>query len=541
MTPNPRLSLPVLKQALTAMALGAACALPAWADDSLYLGSKTTYTPQQDASTYEAPPAGYAPVFTQTVARHGSRGLSSASSDLAAYSMWLAASKAGALTKVGQRLGADLQRITRANALLGYGVAGISAPGYGNLTQVGIGEHQQLAVRLASRTAPLLQNAGLQAQSAPRQLIVSTSGVNRAIDSANFFTQSLAATVPGLSPLIVKSAALTAYPVNAPKAQAAGVNRFQLYFHKLNAGTDLPATTDAYYPVYQSSLSYQSYLASNAAMISKVNGIVYSSASKAAARAALLTVFTPAFVDALDQGLASYANTGSYTYTSDDGLYTTTVTGDGTTVLANLVDAANAIYAVYSITPAMVKEVPVNLGKYLPTASLQTLAYLSDVQDFYQKGPGISEAGTITSAMSQALLDDFFREVDAIVAGNLAHAAKLRFTHAEIIIPFATKLGLPWAATPVPQAQDFSYASNAWRGERVAPLAGNVQWDVYGNGAGGYLVKMYYNEQEMDFPPACESARYFAGSTSHYYDYRRLKTCYGYAAASSLRTKPLEH
>jgi hypothetical protein len=271
-------------------------------------------------------------------------------------------------------------------------------------------------------------------------------------------------------------------------------------------------------------------------MIGKVNGIVYGDASKAAARAVLQTVFTKPFVDALDSGATHYANTGSYTFTSDDGLFTTTVTGDGTTQLNNLVDAANALYAVYSITPAMVAEVPVNLGMYLPSAPLQTLAYLSDVQDFYQKGPGIAEAGSINSAMSQALLDDFFNEVDAIAAGNLAHAAKLRFTHAEIIMPFATRLGLPWASTAVPVAQDYSYASNGWRGERVAPLAGNVQWDVYGNGMGTVLVKMYYNEQETDFPAACEAARYLAGSASHYYDYSRLKACYGHVAAVASAT-----
>jgi hypothetical protein len=37
---------------------------------------------------------------------------------------------------------------------------------------------------------------------------------------------------------------------------------------------------------------------------------------------------------------------------------------------------------------------------------------------------------------------------------------------------------------------------------------------------------MYYNEKEIDFPAACESARYLAHM--HYYKYNGLKTCYGY-------------
>ncbi len=262
-------------------------------------------------------------------------------------------------------------------------------------------------------------------------------------------------------------------------------------------------------------------------MNAKVNGIVYDSASQAAAREALEQVFTPSFVNAIANGQASYANVGSYTFTSADGKFTTTVKGDGETVLANLVDAANAIYAVYSITPAMVNEVPVNMGKYLPSDALQTLGYLSDVEDFYQKGPGIAEAGNVTYRMAQGLLDDFFAEGDAIAAGNLAHAAKLRFTHAEIIIPFATILGLPNASVAVPAAQDYTYDSNPWRGAQVAPLASNVQWDFYRDATGTLLVKMYYDEQETDFPAACEAARYLQGTASHYYEYQRLKVCYG--------------
>jgi hypothetical protein len=514
-----------LRRVAMVLAAGLLAAGLAQADD-LYLGSKQTYAPQQDPSTYEAAPAGFSTVFTQIVARHGSRGLSSASSDLAVYDMWLQAQAAGALTKLGARLGADVQRITRANALLGYGVAGITTPGYGNLTLTGIGEHTQLAVRLAARTAPLLSGVVAQAQVAPRQVVVSTSGVNRAIDSSFFFTQSLESAVPGLAPQVVSSAALTAYPVNKPVAQAAGTNRFQLYFHKLAAKTDLPATTDAYYPVYQSSLAYQSYLAADPTMTAKVNSIVYSDASKAAARSLLLQVFTPTFVNALDAGSSRYANTGSYTFTSDDGKFTTTVTGDGSTVLANLVDAANALYAVYSITPAMINEVPVSLGKYFPAGNLATWGYLSDVQDFYQKGPGIQEAGDITYRMSQALLDDFFAEGDAIAAGNLAHAAKLRFTHAEIIMPFATRLGL--AGPQIAAADTYTYADSLWRGANIAPLAANIQWDMVRNSTGTLLVKMFYNEKETDFPAACEGARYLAGSTSHYYEYTRLKACYAH-------------
>ncbi len=56
-------------------------------------------------------------------------------------------------------------------------------------------------------------------------------------------------------------------------------------------------------------------------------------------------------------------------------------------------------------------------------------------------------------------------------------------------------------------------------------MAANVQWDVYRNGT-SLAVRMLYNERETDFQAACDGAKLSAGS--HFYDYARLKACYGY-------------
>lgn len=56
---------------------------------SKYYQTKTPYQPQQDLKKYEAIPQGFKPVFTELVARHGSRGLSSIKYDLALYNLWL--------------------------------------------------------------------------------------------------------------------------------------------------------------------------------------------------------------------------------------------------------------------------------------------------------------------------------------------------------------------------------------------------------------------------------------------------------------------
>jgi hypothetical protein len=66
--------------------------------------------------------------------------------------------------------------------------------------------------------------------------------------------------------------------------------------------------------------------------------------------------------------------------------------------------------------------------------------------------------------------------------------------------------------------------ASPWRDEIIAPMAANVQWDVFSDGNGNLLVKMMLNEQEVDFQAACDSARYAPGS--RFYNYAGLKACY---------------
>ncbi len=493
-----------------------------------YAATATPYQPKQSLATYSQAPAGFSPVFTQAVVRHGSRGQSSF--DASVWNMIEQARVDGALTPLGFNLRADIWKMMKANALLDYGVAGITTPGYGNLSQTGITEQQQMAARLLQRLPSYFtQVAATSGTASPRQIVYASSGVNRTIDSAGFFTQSLIANNSALKPLIIPSASLTAYPANKPVAQAAGINRFLLYFHKLAAKTDLvSATTDPYYTTYTNSLLYQAYL-TNTNMVSKVNALLTSPAAKANASAVLLRLFTQDFVNKIDNGTYTFANLATFTFTSDDGKYMATVSSTSTTpTIQSLTDAANELYGFYNIAPEMTTELNnLDFTQYIPDAQAGYLAYLDDVQSYYQKGPGITEDSPITYKMAQILEDDFFNEVDAIAKGNMSHGAVLRFTHAEEIIPFATLLGLQIAATSTANANNYTYDNNAWRGSSFGSGA-NVQWDVYSDGNGNLLVRMLYNEQETDFKPACDSARYATGS--HYYTYSGLKTCYNHVA-----------
>ncbi|PRF98516.1 histidine-type phosphatase [Burkholderia ambifaria] len=484
-----------------------------------YYQTKTPYRPQQDAATYEAPPAGYAPVYTELVARHGSRGLSGFKYDGAIYSMLVKAEADGALTALGAQLKADTYAMMKANALLGYGVPGISTPGYGNLTQTGIREHQQLAARLAQRLPALFASGG-------RQIVVVNSGQDRAVDSSTYFSAALVAARPALAAAITLPAAPSGYPASAPVAQPAGTNRFLLYFHSLKPATDLVTdTSDPYYATYQASQAYQAY-SSDATVADKLKTIKAAPQVGEVAQTVLAALVSQAFIAKLGTDGYTFANTGTYAFTSSDGKFTNTLKGDGKTKIASAVDAVNVLYNLLQVAPAMTAETGgVTMEKYLGAEQAQTLAYLQDAEDYYQKGPGIQEANPVTYRMAKVLQDDFFNEVDAIARGDLTRAAKLRFTHAEIVIPFASIMNLKNVFVPTPQAQTYTYANNPWRGDQVSPMAANMQWDVYRNGS-RLIVKMLYNERETDFQAACDDAK--IAPASHYYDYAGLKRCYGY-------------
>src|SRR5689334_17539746 len=92
---------------------GTADGVGAAPDDSL--STQTPYEPPADDGRYDAPPAGYRAVFTQLVARHGSRALTS--SDAIDYVTQLTdvADASGALTQLGRDLRPQVRELRRVN------------------------------------------------------------------------------------------------------------------------------------------------------------------------------------------------------------------------------------------------------------------------------------------------------------------------------------------------------------------------------------------------------------------------------------------
>ena len=457
--------------------------------------TKAVYVARQDADSYEVAPVGFTPVFTELVARHGSRSLSSPKYDVLTKQIWDAASRQGALTDLGQKLGAKVDAVTAANRQLGYGL----------LSAVGKEEHALLATRLAERLPALLGKGGV-----PGCIRVETSGKDRANESAYYFMESLAKRVD----FITDSKACYVSQQNPSEIDKGLRNKFELYFHKTEPEGDYLQ----YLPAFQAYMAFvgdEEEGVSPAPELSEaLGGLKTLPQTRVMAREMLERLYSTAFVDELAAGVEYVAvnpEDGDKTYVRDE------------------VDAALMLYNLFIIGPGMIREAqaqgaPWDLEQFITPEESAWFSYLSDAEDFYEKGPSLASQRA-TYAVAQPLLDGLFDEVQTqVVEGAGEHVAKLHFAHAETLIPLAALMQLEGSRQSAQPGVLMSQANNEWRGGWVSPYAANIQWDVYRNDAGRVLVKMLYNEKELAFKAGCSPI----AVGSFFYDFGELKRCYGY-------------
>ncbi|MFG2605669.1 histidine-type phosphatase [Streptomyces sp. NPDC048514] len=431
-------------------ALGAllCAALPAHAAQSgpahrVSYGTKSPYAPRQNPHGYQRPPAGFAPVFTESASRHGSRAATDGEDADLILALWDEAEAQGQLTRKGRRFGPEVRALQAAMAKVGYG----------NLSGRGKQEMRDTAVRTRHRLPSLFAKIAGTGE----KIDVVSSGQRRAVDSADEYAGALAAADPALKPLIG--------PTRTDKDL--------LYFHKAAGGA-----------------AYRDYVDNDQRLKDTLTGITGRPRTREAARGVLGGLFQDSFVAGI----------------------------------TDQVGAAQAVYNLYAIAPAMTEESPGGRGwgmeRYISREDAAWFGYLSDTEDFYEKGPGFA-GSDITYEMAGVLLDDFFRQAEAKRAGTTGLGAELRFTHAEEVIPLAALMGLPGSTKPVTPDRPYTYAGNPWRGASVAPLGANIQWDVFQKGD-RYLVRMLYNEKETAFKPGCHPVA--QGST--FYDLNELERCF---------------
>lgn len=469
-----------------------------------HLGTKAPYAPQQDWRLYQPVPDGYAPLHVQLVARHGSRGISSPGDELALVTLWRQADAADGLTPLGRALGPALLDIVRVNALLGAGRPGVRRPGYGNLSLQGLREHRGLARRLVERSP---------AWAAARSVQASGSGVDRAMESGRAFLDELAQAAPALAGQL---------------PDGIRTDRARLYFHRLGEADRLADPTPAGAAAWDASQRYQAYRRS-AGVAAAIERVRLSPEVGAAARAVIGRVFTPAYAARVAAGEVSARAATDLEFASADGRHRAQPRAGKKVELRGAVDVALALFEVAVIRAGLRDELtPTGAGAadidaVFPPGDAARLAWVLDAEDYYEKGPGIREDAPATYAIADGLLRDFLDAVGAAAALPRPPGMTLRFTHAEILIPFVARLGIQPHFDPVPRAGLYRYETNRWRSAEVSPMAANVQWESFRNDVGQVLVRVLHNEREVALDPACDGARWRPASV--FYRLEGLAAC----------------
>lgn len=101
------------------------------------------------------------------------------------------------------------------------------------------------------------------------------------------------------------------------------------------------------------------------------------------------------------------------------------------------------------------------------------------------------------------------------------YAATFRFTHAQVMMPLAAYLGILDASEPLPESEIYSYQNSRWRSGKVAPMAANVQWEIFRNAGNETIVRMLHNERETRFAANCQ----LYADTRYFYLLTELQSC----------------
>jgi len=503
--------------------------LPAQAEESappntLHLSSKQPYVEPSasDIAAYSAAPTGYTVVQTQSLGRHGSRGLSSYKYDALLMQMALTADAEGAFVspEVRDAFFADLEAITAANVDNGYGM----------LTGQGVQQQQGIGTRTFERNRVLFTAADL----AGDPITVESSGEARATESGTSFVSGLVEASGGSL---------------VDNVSAMGSDPDLLYFHKIenpDGSEKQPGTTS-----HALASAYQDYIATQTddggTIAAAIDFIDAQPRSEESARDLLSGIFTEEFIDSIGSDGHVWYNTadgsksGAVNCAPDaDPAQDPDACGEASKKIKTPVDAAMDLYNLLIIGADMEAE---NTGahsfdftKYFAghEADTEWFAYLLDAEDFYEKGPSL-QGHDETYVLAEPLLEDFFSAIDQRVSGEGA-AATFRFAHAETIVPFSALIAAPGSTQHAPdvaepQSMDdvYTYENNEWRGESVTPMAANVQWDTAARegidpttgAAYTPVVRMLLNEVEVPFNASCTPV----AEGSNWYKESELKRC----------------
>ncbi|QQL49625.1 histidine-type phosphatase [Mucilaginibacter ginkgonis] len=156
----------------------------------------------------------------------------------------------------------------------------------------------------------------------------------------------------------------------------------------------------------------------------------------------------------------------------------------------------------------------VDLSTFFTCDELTALGKIDAAEGYYQKGPGLDNNG-IQVKIAAPLLADFIKTTDAFIKAP-KYNAELRFAHAETVSPFAAIMDVENASKHAASSLDID---KTWKPGDIIPLSANIDWVLYKNAKGKYLMKFLLNEK----PAKINGIK---PATGYYFDWQIAKQHY---------------
>lgn len=260
--------------------------------DGQYYSSKQPYVAPSEATTasYSQAPEGYETVYTESMARHGSRGLSSYKYDALLMKMAEAAEADNGFKSdaIKSEFMKNLKAITAANVENGYGM----------LTGQGADQHQGIGARAYERNKTLFDNAAKDGG----KIAYQSSGEARATESGENFARGFNA---ASNNKLANSTVTPADPAGTGEAAAFDKTPNTLYFHK----SENPDGTEKTGEAKQRADDYQNFVENDAIIAGAEQTIAENEDVKTASHDLLSQIFTDDFLTKLADGTYTWYNT----------------------------------------------------------------------------------------------------------------------------------------------------------------------------------------------------------------------------------------
>lgn len=110
-----------------------------------------------------------------------------------------------------------------------------------------------------------------------------------------------------------------------------------------------------------------------------------------------------------------------------------------------------------------------------------------------------STLSTRPAEIAAPLLQNIIATADSVVSGKLKISAKLRFGHAETLMPLMSLMQAPGCYY---LTNYFDTVADNWQDYRMFPMAANLQFELFKAPSGTVYVRVEYNEQPIRLLPS---------------------------------------